>query len=105
MHRFYYDDQPMLLSSDAEEIAGIFSKSIDHKYYMIRETYRNNFFRMWREVSLQSKRLMNESHRFQVVDSCTWLVGLGMVVQYPCSWATLIQYGDKHQHIVADYEA
>lgn len=42
---FRYDGKPMRLSRDAEEIAGFYSRFIEHDY-TTKEVFNNNFFKV-----------------------------------------------------------
>ena len=46
---FYYDKEKMKLGENAEEVAGFYSKMLDHEY-TTRAVFNTNFFKDWRKV-------------------------------------------------------
>ncbi|MCL4121459.1 UNVERIFIED_CONTAM: hypothetical protein GTU68_039071, partial [Idotea baltica] len=53
--KFYYDGQHMVLSQDAEEAAGFYSKMLDHDY-TTKEMFNKNFFRDWRKCMTSKEK-------------------------------------------------
>ncbi|PAA83351.1 hypothetical protein BOX15_Mlig010726g2, partial [Macrostomum lignano] len=47
--KFYYDGEQMVLTPEAEEVAGFYARMLDHDYTS-KEAFNNNFFQDWRSV-------------------------------------------------------
>uniref|UniRef100_A0A1I8GFG3 DNA topoisomerase 1 n=1 Tax=Macrostomum lignano TaxID=282301 RepID=A0A1I8GFG3_9PLAT len=47
--KFYYDGEHMVLTPEAEEVAGFYARMLDHDYTS-KESFNNNFFQDWRSV-------------------------------------------------------
>lgn len=68
---YYVTGKPLLLSIQAEEVAGFFATMLDHDYTTV-DIFRNNFFMDWRKVlnagskcnlEVMCSRLTNTVHR------------------------------------------
>ena len=53
--RFYYDNAPMKLSLEAEEVATFYGRMLDHDY-TTKEVFNKNFFKDWRKVMTNEER-------------------------------------------------
>ncbi|CAH8603952.1 unnamed protein product [Dicrocoelium dendriticum] len=53
--RFYYDGKPMRLSEAAEEVAGFYSRMLDHEY-TTKDIFNNNFFKDWVKTMTEEER-------------------------------------------------
>ena len=49
---FYYDGKALELSDEAQEVAGFYSRMLDHDY-TTRDLFNKNFFKDWRKVRLK----------------------------------------------------
>ncbi|PIK62638.1 putative DNA topoisomerase 1 [Apostichopus japonicus] len=47
--KFFYNGEHLLLSPEAEEVAGFYARMLDHEY-TTKEAFNKNFFRDWRKV-------------------------------------------------------
>ncbi|CAH1183137.1 unnamed protein product [Phaedon cochleariae] len=55
--KFYYDGKELLLSEQAEEVAGFYAKMLDHDY-TTKEVFNKNFFKDWRKVMTEKERAL-----------------------------------------------
>uniref|UniRef100_A0A182NG67 DNA topoisomerase I n=1 Tax=Anopheles dirus TaxID=7168 RepID=A0A182NG67_9DIPT len=53
--KFLYDGKEMKLSHNAEEVAGFYSRMLDHDYTS-KEVFNDNFFKDWRKMMTQHER-------------------------------------------------
>lgn len=47
--KFFYDGKHMVLSDEAEEVAGFYARMIEHEY-TTKKVFNTNFLRDWRKV-------------------------------------------------------
>ncbi|XP_023209714.1 DNA topoisomerase 1-like [Centruroides sculpturatus] len=53
--KFYYNGNPVELSSEAEEVAGFYARMLDHDY-TTKDIFNKNFFKDWRKVMTPQER-------------------------------------------------
>ncbi|XP_035900565.1 DNA topoisomerase 1 isoform X2 [Anopheles stephensi] len=53
--KFEYDGKEMLLSQDAEEVAGFYARMLEHDYTS-KAAFNDNFFKDWRKTMTQHER-------------------------------------------------
>ncbi|XP_067142665.1 DNA topoisomerase I, mitochondrial [Centruroides vittatus] len=53
--KFYYNGNPLELSSEAEEVAGFYARMLDHDY-TTKDAFNKNFFKDWRKVMTPQER-------------------------------------------------
>lgn len=53
--KFYYNGNPIVLSPEAEEVAGFYARMLDHDY-TTKDVFNKNFFKDWRKVMTSQER-------------------------------------------------
>ena len=53
--KFYYDDEHVVLSDEAEEVMGFYAKMLDHDY-TTKDKFNQNFFEDWRSIMTHEEK-------------------------------------------------